>query len=89
MSREAKDLIKKLLTYDPKERVSAEEALNDQWISEYTCMSKKDLIVTLQSHIMGSIIQNVSKINVEQKLQQACLSYLANYMGYEGVDEER
>ena len=38
---------------------------------------------------MGSIIQNVSKINVEQKLQQACLSYLANYMGYEGVDEER
>ena len=38
---------------------------------------------------MNSIINNISKINVEQKLQQACLSYLANYMGYEGVDEER
>jgi Ca2+-binding EF-hand superfamily protein len=38
---------------------------------------------------MTNIINNVSKLNASQKLQQACLSYLANYLGYAGIDEER
>ena len=31
VSNEAKDLIKKLLAYDPKERISAAEALQHPW----------------------------------------------------------
>lgn len=89
ISREAKSLIRKMLTYNPDERVSAEEALNDEWIHEYASIGKKEVQVTLKQPIMTNIINNVSKINASQKLQQACLSYLANYMGYAGIDEER
>ena len=34
VSKEAKDLIKKLLTYDPAERISAEQALKHPWIAD-------------------------------------------------------
>jgi calcium-dependent protein kinase len=34
VSKEAKDLIKKLLTYDPAERISAEGALKHPWIAD-------------------------------------------------------
>lgn len=34
VSKEAKDLIKKLLTYDPAERISAETALQHPWICD-------------------------------------------------------
>jgi serine/threonine protein kinase len=33
---EAKLLVNKLLTHDPKERITAEEALNDPWITNRT-----------------------------------------------------
>jgi calcium-dependent protein kinase len=36
ISKEAKHLIKKMLTFIPEQRVSAEEALNDVWITENT-----------------------------------------------------
>jgi calcium-dependent protein kinase len=39
VSREAKMLIKKMLTYNPDERISAEEALNDEWIFENTAIT--------------------------------------------------
>lgn len=32
ISEDAKGLIKKMLTYDPKKRISAETALKDSWI---------------------------------------------------------
>lgn len=41
MSREAKMLIKKMLTYNPDERISAEEALGDEWIFENTAITQK------------------------------------------------
>lgn len=41
VSRDAKSLIKKMLTYNPDERISAEEALNDEWISENTLITTK------------------------------------------------
>lgn len=47
VSREAKNLIKRLLTFDPKERISADEALADVWIDEFTGLSKKEILSTL------------------------------------------
>jgi calcium-dependent protein kinase len=41
VSRLAKILIKKMLTYNPDERISAEEALNDEWILENTMINAK------------------------------------------------
>ncbi len=34
VSNDAKNLITKMLTYDPKERISAPESLNDVWIQK-------------------------------------------------------
>ena len=36
ISKEAKYMIKKMLTFNPDERVSADVALNDQWIQSYS-----------------------------------------------------
>jgi len=39
VSKEAKDLIKKLLTYDPAERISADGALKHPWIADRTSIA--------------------------------------------------
>ena len=36
VSKEAKEFIKKMLTYDPAKRYTAYQCLNDQWIKKYT-----------------------------------------------------
>ena len=38
VSKEAKDLVKKLLTYDPSERINAEDALKHPWIADRESM---------------------------------------------------
>lgn len=40
MSDEAKDLVKKLLTYDSEKRISALEALNHSWIKKMASADK-------------------------------------------------
>lgn len=66
MSVEAKYMIKKMLTYNPEERVSAEEALNDEWIIEYTAIGKREVSASLKQPLMGHIINNLSKIKVSR-----------------------
>jgi len=36
ISDKAKDLITKLLTYDPDQRISAEDALKHNWITDFS-----------------------------------------------------
>jgi serine/threonine protein kinase len=48
VSREAKVLIKKMLTYNPDERISADQALNDEWIFENTAITQKHVTDQLQ-----------------------------------------
>lgn len=47
VSSEAKDLVKKLLTYDPNKRISAFEAINHPWISKVASNDKvkKDVAI--------------------------------------------
>jgi len=40
VSIEAKDLVKKLLTYDPEKRISALDALNHPWIKRMATVEK-------------------------------------------------
>ena len=82
ISTEAKDLIKKLLTMDPKNRISAEEAVKDPWIMNYK--SNKNEKVNL------SIKNKLVKFSSTQKLQQAILSYLVhNFSSREYSNELR
>lgn len=44
VSIDAKNLIKKFLTYDPSKRINAEQALNDPWVKRYEDLPDKPLI---------------------------------------------
>jgi len=42
ISEDAKNLIRKMLTYKPEERISAKEALNDKWIQNNAASNPLD-----------------------------------------------
>jgi calcium-dependent protein kinase len=42
VSREAKIMIKKMLTFNPEERVRADQVINDEWIRTFGKNGKKD-----------------------------------------------
>ncbi len=81
VSTQAKNLVDRLLTIDPKKRISAEEALMDPWIVNYTNINRKkecDL----------KIKNKINKFTKSQELELAIMSYLVhNYSSYEYCKE--
>jgi calcium-dependent protein kinase len=61
VTREAIDLLKKMLTYDHERRISAEEALKHSWISK-KAHEEFDSDATLNA------LTNLKNFNVEKKL---------------------
>lgn len=64
ISLEAKSFVKRLLTYEPAERYSAEEALNDPWLHE---MVKEEN----DRPLMTSALNNLRTFRVALYLLQA------------------
>jgi calcium-dependent protein kinase len=62
VSRDAIDLMKKMLTYDYERRISAEDALKHHWVMK-RAFEEIDPEVTL------SALRNLKNFNVEKKLQ--------------------
>lgn len=73
VSREAIDLMKKMLTYDPDKRITAENALKHQWVMK-KAYEEIDVEVTLNA------LKNLKNFNIEKKLQQATITYLVNQL---------
>ena len=73
VSRDAIDLLKKLMTYDPERRISAEDALRHPWITK-KAYEEVDNEVTLNA------LKNLKNFNIEKKLQQATITYLVNQL---------
>jgi len=69
VSPNAIKLIKRMLTYNPEERISAEEALNDIWIMKFATKEAIELNTMLTS--MRSLLEFCNK----SMLQKAVLSY--------------
>jgi serine/threonine protein kinase len=61
VSREAIDLVKKMLTYDPERRISAEDALKHVWIM-------KKAFEEIDNDATFNALTNLKNYNVEQKL---------------------
>ena len=71
VSDKALDLLKKLLTYDPKERITAEAALTDKWFMKLKATKTMD-----NEHLL-KCLQNLKKFQVESVMKKAALSYMA------------
>jgi calcium-dependent protein kinase len=79
VSPEAKDLITKMLTYDPESRLSARQALDHPWIRHASR-------VPLSSSSAVGIFRNLRSFRAGQKLQQATLTFIATQLA---TKEER
>jgi calcium-dependent protein kinase len=73
VSKEAKDLIKKLLTYDPAERIGAEQALQHPWIADRAS-------IHVDSQVAEQALGNFMNFRADQKLKQAAYSYIASQL---------
>lgn len=72
ISKEAKDLIKKLLTYKPEDRISAEEALQHPWITDFK--------VEVDSTAANNALSTMKAFRSEQKLKVAAASYIGSQL---------
>lgn len=77
ISKEAKDLISKLLKYNPKDRISAQESLDHPWIRNNTKLLDLDDKNITQ---LAPNLQNIKKFNSRHKLQQACIAFLVHQL---------
>ena len=72
VSKEAKDLIKKLLTYKPEDRISAEDALQHPWFQDFK--------VEVDSAATGNALGNLKSFRSKQKLKVAAASYIGSQL---------
>lgn len=72
VSKEAKDLIKKLLTYKPEDRISAEDALQHPWIKEFK--------VEVDEEATSNALTCLKAFRSEQKLKTAAASYIGSQL---------
>lgn len=73
ISPAAKDLVHKLLAYDPKERISAAEAIQHPWIKE---LSKGDL----DEKMTRKTLINIRNFSSSHRLKQAVLAFIATHL---------
>ena len=67
---DCKNLIKQLLCFDRKKRISAIKALRHPWILQYNVKKEGQLSK------LTYILNNLKNYNTATKLQEACISYM-------------
>jgi len=72
LSSYAKQLIRKMLTYNPKERISIEDALGDEWFK--IVLKKEEKILNI------NVLNNIRTFNTKNKMQQSIYFFLVNHM---------
>jgi calcium-dependent protein kinase len=77
VSKEAKELVKKLLTYDPAKRISAAEALNDPWILKMTHRSTVQPASDLPAL---TAMSQLTKFHADSTLKQAAMTYIVSQL---------
>lgn len=73
VSEDAKDIIRQLLRMSPKERFSAEQALNHVWVSNKAPKAKDTPLST-------GMFDNLKSFRSQNKLKKAALHVIANQM---------
>lgn len=73
VSKQAKDLIEKMLTVDPSNRISAKDALEHEWMKNY---EKGDI----NKKSLSSAAKGLKQFKNDQTMQQAALSYIVSHL---------
>jgi len=74
VSPEAKDLVRKLLTYDLNKRISASDALQHPWFKKMLVIEKMD------SALANKALSNLRGFRAEEKLKQAALTFIVSQL---------
>ena len=74
ISPEAKDLIRKMLTYDPAKRISAKDILLHPWFSHYEEKIKQD------KSVAKSAFENMKRFKRNKKFEHATIGFIVNQL---------
>lgn len=74
ISPDAKDLVRKMLEYDPSKRYSAMQALQHKWIVTHTSLDKVD------KSIASKTLSNLRNFRGELKLKRATMAFIASQL---------
>ena len=72
VSQDAKDLINKMLTYEPTKRVSALDCLSQSWFVKHKEKALND------KKVAKSALANMKKFKKDRKLEQATIGFIVN-----------
>ena len=76
ISDNAKDLILKMLEYDPQKRLSAQECLEHPWI--VSLLGDNSNLTSTQMDLLPNVLENIYNFNAKEKLQQATIAYIVH-----------
>ena len=79
LSSQSKDLINKLLQYDPKKRISADQAIEHPWFKSAE-FKKKDKVNIIPPELARQLIQNMTKYRSDNMLKCAVIAYLVHHI---------
>ena len=79
LSSQSKDLIDKLLQYDPKKRISADQAIEHPWFKTAE-FKKKDKVNTIAPELARELIGNMTKYRSDNILKCAVIAYLVHHL---------
>ena len=77
LSKNSIDLIKRLLTMDPEQRISAEQALNHPWFREFKSQEIYNRINDADT--MKTLIENLKNYRRTSVIQETALAYLVHH----------
>ena len=77
LSKSSIDLIKRLLTMDPEQRISAEQALNHPWFKEFKSQEIYNRIN--DSDTIKTLVENLKKYKRTSIIQETALAYLVHH----------
>ena len=75
-SSQSIEFLKKLLTFNDKDRISAYEAINHEWFFNL----KKELRDNINRSKALEVLNNIKNFNSKEKLQQATIAYIVHFL---------
>jgi len=76
VSKDAKDFITELLTYDPKARPTAHEAVKNKWIVKNTTVSEEQEGTNRKNSRVA--LDNLGGFRADNQMKQACLTFIGS-----------